>query len=94
MGRLEIMGVKAGEVVSLQTVESPTGALQVEIDDRDVLTVSDSGVLSLGLSAGIAADSTSQSTAVGSTGGTSNYWRIDSLALQLWATASETTEVD
>lgn len=94
MGRLEILGVKGAEIVSLQTSENPFGTLEFEINDEDVLAVTDRGELALGLNAGVAADPSQHGDASPGSGGTPTYWRIESLALQLWATASESTEVD
>ena len=57
MGQIEILGVKNGDVVSLQTVTNPVGSLFFEIDDPEVLTVSENGELTLGIRAGVPAQS-------------------------------------
>ena len=90
MGRIEILGLKSGSPVSLEAVVDPVGSLVFEIDDADVLAVSKQGELSLGISAGDPANPPA-ATAVSSA---ANYWRIDSLALQVWAKATERSEED
>ncbi len=98
MGRLEILGVRNGEVVSLQSVTGPVGSLSFEIDDPDVLTVSDQGDLTLGIRAGVPAqaggdDSRSAQASAGTNLATPvNYWRIESLSMQLWAQSEGLTE--
>ena len=52
MGRIELMGLNQGKIVSLKTVVDPVGLLTIEIHDTEVLSLSDDGRLSLGLSAG------------------------------------------
>ncbi|MGE0378478.1 MAG: hypothetical protein AB7Q45_23975 [Planctomycetaceae bacterium] len=112
MGRIEIMGVRDGEVVSLESVQDPVGSLVFELDDPEILTVSANGELTLGVSAGVSARpvrSQTESAAVASSdaaGSTpqaaaglvstapANYWRIESLSMQLWARASELPEED
>lgn len=86
MGRIEILGVKNGAPVSLQTVMNPVGSLFLKIEDPDVLTISDQGDLSLGINAGDPTEVAGASAA--------NFWRIDSLALQVWAKASNRSEED
>jgi hypothetical protein len=90
MGRIEILGVKNGAPVSLQTVTNPVGSLVFEIEDAEVLNISDQGDLSLGISAGDPAAGPAP-MAVGSA---DNFWRIDSLALQISAKASDRSEED
>ncbi|WP_237729407.1 hypothetical protein [Schlesneria paludicola] len=108
VGRVEIFGLKDGSVISLKTVMDPVGSLSIEISDADSLTLDDEGRLSLGLSAGdpnrpelthsaadqnrtdeqrLAPTQINQSAKV-------NYWRIESLALQLWASTAKTPLTD
>lgn len=91
MNRLEILGLKSDSPVSLETVVDPVGSLAFDIADAELLQVSEQGTLSLGISAGDPARTASASAASGST---SNYWRIDSLSLQVWAKAAERSEED
>ena len=81
MGRLEILGVKRNAAVSLQTVASPAGSVMFDIDDAEALTVSGQGEIALGISAGL------PSAAVGVSN--SANWKIESLALQIWAKVTE-----
>jgi hypothetical protein len=55
-----------------------------------VLTLSDQGELMLGISAGDSARSGSTNPTAAKSGSLSaNYWRIDSLVVQVWAKAAE-----
>jgi hypothetical protein len=100
MGRLEIMGVRNGDVVSLQSVADPVGSLSMEIDVPEVLTVSDQGGLTLGISAGVAAQGgdddsgSAQASTENNLATPANYWRVESLSLQLWAQSEGLTEED
>ncbi|WP_010583993.1 type 1 glutamine amidotransferase family protein [Schlesneria paludicola] len=100
IGRVELMGLKEGNVVNLKSIVNPVGSLTIEITDPEALTIDSQGRLSLGLSAGHSdqAVPAGNSTDNPQTDGTvpnmnknakANYWRIESLSLQLWA---ETTE--
>jgi len=89
MGRLDIMSVKDGAAVTLETVENPVGTLEFELNDPDVLAVNRNGELTLGVSADVTANLSD-----GQARGTANYWRIESLALQLWAVTTEPEKVD
>ncbi|MEZ6049959.1 MAG: hypothetical protein R3C02_01000 [Planctomycetaceae bacterium] len=101
MGQIEVMGLKDGSIVSVEKVTDPVGKLVFEIVDPGVLTVSDSGELTIGLSAGVqpeaAANAASSNSASGTTGtqnskSPANYWRVQSMALQLWAVTTESAE--
>ncbi len=100
MGRLEILGARNGEVVSLQSVTDPVGTLSFEIDDPDVLTISDDGGLILGIRAGVPTQTegdgsgTGQASAAVNLAAPANYWRIESLSLQLWAESEGLAEQD
>ena len=61
-----------------------SGTLEFEINDPDILAVNDNGELTLGVSADVTAN-----VSGGQSRGTANYWRIESLALQLWAVTTE-----
>ena len=104
IGRVEILGLKNGNVVSLQSIVNPVGSLSIVITDSEALTIDDQGHLALGLSAGNpdspdlpqgtpdgvppqASSSTDLNAKV-------NYWRIESLALQLSAKTTEPTAKD
>ena len=104
IGRVEILGLKNGNVVSLKSIMNPVGSLSIVITDSEALTIDDQGHLALGLSAGNpdspdlpqgtpdgvppqASSSTDLNAKV-------NYWRIESLALQLSAKTTEPTAKD
>ena len=94
MGQIEILGVKNGSEATLQSVKDPVGSLRFEIDDPSVLAVSTDGELRLGVKAGVLRDSMPQASAEVSTGNAANYWRIESLTLQLWAVTTELSAED
>jgi hypothetical protein len=99
MGQIEILGTKDGNVVSLQTVTDPVGTVIIDIDDPESLTVSENGELPLGVSAGVLAES--DPSEANSTAGSgfdadapANYWKVDSLSVQLRAITTEFAEED
>ncbi|MEO2032200.1 MAG: hypothetical protein ABGZ35_08950, partial [Planctomycetaceae bacterium] len=99
MGQIEILGTKDGNVVSLQTVADPVGTVIIDIDDPESLTVSENGELPLGVSAGVLEESdpaqANSATGTGFDADTpANYWRIDSLSVQLRAITTEFAEED
>ena len=99
MGQIEILGVKDKNVVSLQTVTDPVGSLTFEIGDAEVLDISQNGELTLGVSAGVIAlpeSSQGNSTADSSINrdAPANYWKIDSLSVQVRAMITELAEVE
>lgn len=105
IGRVEILGLKAGNVVNLKSIVNPVGSLTIEIPDADALTIDQQGRLSLGLSAGHSdqpgpagnlTDTPQTDGAVPAINknAKANYWRIESLSLQLWATTIEPTTKD
>lgn len=94
VGLIEIKGLKNQTVTSLFKKIDPVGTLTIEIDDPEVLTISDSDNVDLGVYAGD--PSRPEMTRPKSEPTTTtkrkidsiekvNYWRIDSLTLQLWA---------
>lgn len=92
VGRIEVFGLKDGNVVGLQTISNPVGSLSIDIADAEALTIDREGRLALGLDAGDrdraqTAPDTNQNTKA-------NYWRIESLALQLWAKTTEPATKD
>jgi len=93
MGQIEVLAVKDGSAVSLETVADPVGTLTFEIDEPEVLAVSESGELLLGVSAGVSEESGAAGTGA-NTGDPANYWQIDSLSVQLRATIAETKIVE
>ncbi len=104
IGRVEILGVKAGQVTKLDTVDSPVGTVIVSLTDANALSVSDAGELVLGISGGVPAQSATNipttvggSNAIGTpavSSAASSHWKIESLALQLWAKTVERSEKD
>lgn len=118
VGKLEVMGLNEDKVVSLKTFVDPVGSLSIDITDPAVLSVNESGRLSLGILAGDAdrPELTHVESTVGTNAGKSsasskpnksesdfrkvqsdaktNYWRIESLTLQLWAKSTEPTAKD
>jgi hypothetical protein len=93
MGQIELLAVKDGSAVRLETVKDPVGTLTFEIDDPEVLTVSDEGEWLLGVRAGVPEES-GVAAAGANTSDPANYWQIDSLSVQLQATIVETEFVD
>lgn len=89
MGQLEILGVKDGTEVTIQTVNNPAGSLVFELNDPTVLDVSVSGALRLGVKAGIVPETPSEPSVDLMSGSTASYWRIESLALQLSAVTTD-----
>jgi hypothetical protein len=103
VGLIEIQGLKNGTVTSLKKIVDPVGSLSIEIDDPDALSIQGDGALDLGIVAGDPSrpeltHTTSDSAAAKSPSmginmtAKVNYWRIDSLALQLWAKTDETVK--
>jgi hypothetical protein len=97
MGTIEILGIRNGEAIGLQTVTDPVGSMSFEINDPGVLNVSQNGELAIGINAGFLAQSasidTSQQTASRlETRTLATSYIINSLSLQLWAIASEIHE--
>ena len=107
VGRIEVMGLKAGEVIVLKNILDPVGSLSINVDRNDVLSIAPDGGLVLGISAGDpdrpelthvidkplekggnqSSSSQEKTTKV-------NYWRIESLAVQLWAKTTASTGKD
>jgi hypothetical protein len=108
IGRVEIFGQKNGSASSLGSVVNPVGSISFEIADPELMEIDGEGRLALGLSAGQPANAvpasggaegapaeTAQPPIPSNTQGTkANYWRIESLALQLWAKTVEPTAKD
>ena len=104
IGRIELKGLKNGETTSLRTIIDPVGAFSIDVIDSEVLSIDEDGGVSLGLYAGDPArpelTHSSGKPAVNGTGQAAgdanrntkvNYWRIESLTMQLWVTATEPT---
>ncbi len=101
IGRVDFMGLKTGEPVSLATLVNPLGSVDIEIADSAALTIDDDGRLSLGLSAGnqdlsqnLPDGASAQRPQATVQNAKVNYWRIESLALQLSARTTEPTAKD
>ena len=98
MGRLEILGLKGDAIQSVQVVTDPVGTITIDVTDADLLEISPDGGLSLGVNAGIptpdAAPGPDGTAPAPSPNAQlkANYWRIESLSLQLWATTSKADE--
>ncbi len=108
VGRIEIFGLKSGQVVSLKTIMDPVGSLSIDLNDVESLTIDSEGRLALGLSAGdpdrpelthnsvpvnLTEEQNRSATEIDQNAKV-NYWRIESLALQLWAKTIEKTKQD
>lgn len=105
VGRIEILGMKDGNVTSLKTVTDPVGSFSIDLADAEAFPVDSQGRLALGISAGDASrpqltHNASQAQADESQiraptqidqNAKVNYWRIESLALQLWAKTTQPT---
>ncbi len=91
VGRLELLGQRDSVAHSIQTLIDPVGRLTLEITDPSLLTVASDGSLALGINAG---DTNQAELALEKkdVGAKINYWRIESLGLQLWATPTEPRE--
>jgi hypothetical protein len=106
IGRVQFLGLKEGSAVSLKTITNPVGSLSIEITDADALTVDDEGRLALGLIAGESDRPDLPRTVPGTAPPEAprpvtpavdqtarvNFWRIESLALQLRAKTTEPAE--
>ena len=88
VGRLELLGQRDGAAHSIQTLIDPVGLLTLEITDPALLTVASDGSLVLGINAGDR-DQAEFALEKQDAGAKVNYWRIESLGLQLWATPTE-----
>ena len=104
VGRIEFMGLKNGKTTSLRTIIDPVGSLSIDVNDPEVLSIDEDGGVSLGLAAGdptrpelthssgkLSANGTSQTSGNANRDSKVNYWRIESLAVQLWVTTTEPT---
>ena len=98
VGRIEILGLKNDAVTSLETLKDPVGTVVFELNDPEVLSISSSGELTLGVSAGDPDRPELTQTAPSEKGPASggrqaiskvNYWKIESLTVQLWAKTTE-----
>jgi hypothetical protein len=78
VGKLEIAGVRGQETVPLKTWKDPVGTLTVELDDPALLQVKQGGLL-LKVSGGNPIP-----LGVTQSSGKPNYWRIESLRLDLY----------
>ena len=103
IGRFEVLGLKQGKVVSLETIVDPVGAFSIPILDSDVLSIAEESGLAIGISGGDpsrpelthtksepkkelrSATSASSNDSNSDMSAKVNYWRIESLGLQLWA---------
>jgi hypothetical protein len=108
IGRVQFLGLKNRRAIDLKTVMNPVGSLSVDITDLDALTIDAEGRLALGLSAGepdrpelsqriadkAPSDVPHQTMPSIDQTAKVNYWRIESLALQLWAKTTEPTAKD
>jgi hypothetical protein len=102
VGRLEFLGTKNRKIVSLTTRMDPVGAMSFDVTDADVLSVDEDGGLVLAVSAGDPDRPELTQSQPDVTLGSHptrpvhklpdskvNYWRIESLRLQLWARSTD-----
>lgn len=88
VGRIDLLGLDGVKPRTIQTIMDPVGTLSFEVSDPRLLTVSDNGDVVLGINAGdpdrpeLTETKSGLETKI-------NYWRIESLSLQLWAKAQE-----
>ncbi len=91
--RIEVLSVKNNAVVSLQKIMNPVGIVQMEIADASVLDLSEEGELVIGIGVGDPnRAATSSDIANSKVGTTSDYWKIESLGLNVLAKATESME--
>jgi hypothetical protein len=77
IGRLEILGLRDGQTVSLQTWENPAGSLEATIGDAESLKFDSQGRLLLKVAAGVEVEQAELSN------DPANYWRIESFEVEL-----------
>ena len=108
VGKIDVFGLKNGEVINLETVMDPVGSVSMEIGDPEALEIDNEGRLALGIGAGdpdrpelthtISQDGDAQAGQAErqtvDLNAKVNYWKIESLAIQLWATTTEPTVKD
>ena len=93
--RIEVLSVRNNAVVSLQKIMNPVGTVQMEIADASVLELSEEGELVIGITVGDPSRAASSSSAaISKVGTTSDYWKIDSLGLNVWAKTTDKVEKD
>ena len=90
VGRLELLGRHDGAAQTIQTFTDPVGRLVLEITDLKLLQITADGGLVLGLNAGDPSRPELTHTQ-GDRDTKINYWRIESLGLQLWARPTGTS---
>ena len=90
VGRLELLGRHDGAAQTIQTFTDPVGRLVLEITDLKLLQITADGGLVLGLNAGDPSRPELTHTQ-GDRDTKINYWRIESLGLQLWARPAGTS---
>lgn len=92
VGRIEVLGIRNNAAVRLQEVDNPVGTVQVEISDASVLNLSDDGDLGLGITAGHSSKSQDTSGVNVKVGDVADYWKIESVKLNVWAKATDAAE--
>lgn len=85
IGKLEISALRGSETVSLKTWSDPVGTLTVEIADPTLLQIAEGGLLLKVAAGDPSRPSLTQSK------GKANYWRIESLRLDLTGKTSATS---
>lgn len=88
MGKLEISGVRQGKITALKTWMDPVGTLELPIANGDLLTVNEDGGILLRINAGDP-DRPELTKTETSDGAKQNYWRVESLNLELKAKTLE-----
>ena len=95
IGQIEILSFQNNAVVSLQKLTNPVGTVQAEISDVSALNLNEAGDLIIGIKAGDPAKAASSGeVATTKVGQTVDYWKIESLGLNVWATTSDEVEKD
>lgn len=93
--RFEILGLRDGALVRLQEVNNPVGTVQVEIADASMMDISSDGELTLGITAGDPDKAAAASNAaISKVGTTVDYWKIESLGLNVWAKTTDASKED
>ena len=94
IGRIEIVGIRNDAAVRLQEVINPVGTVQIEISDASVLNLSDEGELALGIIAGDPTKAVDSTIANVKVGATADYWKIETVELNVWAKATDGSKKD
>lgn len=89
ISRIGVLALREGSVVPVQELVNPVGAVQVDISDPSLLGLTDEGELTLGITAGDPSKVIDANMDKITTGATADYWKIESLRLNAWATTED-----